>query len=135
MARYGKRFAKLLKRAKQSPQYWVSKITLDFANTLAAMLKAKGMSKKALAERIGASPAYVTKVLRGDANYTVETMVKLAMAVDARVEVRLLPRESGAWHSQKTAFTVPRVHQLVPCAGYLDASNEGEWQTVKLVHG
>ena len=39
------------------------------------------ISRVELAKRLGSSPAYITKVLRGDINFTVETMVRLAKAV------------------------------------------------------
>ncbi len=133
MARYGKRFATLLKRARRHPQYWVSRITLDFANRLSEMLKAKGMSKKDLAAKIDTSPAYITKVLRGDANYTVETMVKLAMAVDARVEVRLVPRVEAEWHTEKTLFLGSSACRPIPSGAFLKASNDGQWQTPGIV--
>jgi transcriptional regulator with XRE-family HTH domain len=129
MAHRNKRFAKLLGRAKQRPQYWVSKITLEFANTLSDMLKGKEISRKELAKMVETSPAYITKVLRGDANYTVETMVKLAMAVDAKVEIRLLSKEQNEWQPAETKF-VGRGFQPITINSTVAASNQGQWQTL-----
>ncbi|HHJ19984.1 MAG TPA: XRE family transcriptional regulator [Gammaproteobacteria bacterium] len=129
MAHSSKRFAKLLERAKQRPQYWVSKITLEFANTLSDMLKGKDISRKELAGIVETSPAYITKVLRGDANYTVETMVKLAMAVDARVEIHLLLKEQLEWKSAEIAFA-GRGFQPIAINNRVAASNQGQWQTL-----
>jgi hypothetical protein len=37
------------------------------------------------------SPAYITKIFRGDVNFTIETMVKLARRVGARLHLHLIP--------------------------------------------
>jgi transcriptional regulator with XRE-family HTH domain len=55
---------------------------------------AKDMNKAALAQKIGASPAYVSKVMRGDANFTLETMTKLAMAVGGKVQARIVDADA-----------------------------------------
>jgi transcriptional regulator with XRE-family HTH domain len=47
----------------------------------------KGITQAALAEKIGTSPAYISKVMRGDANFTLATMTKLAMAVDGKIKL------------------------------------------------
>ena len=50
-------------------------------------MDSKGVTQAALAEKIGTSPAYISKVMRDDANFTLETMTKLAMAVDGKIKV------------------------------------------------
>ena len=40
-------------------------------------------------ESTGIVAAYVSKILRGDVNFTLETMTKLAMAVGGRIDVRM----------------------------------------------
>jgi len=58
------------------------------------------MAQKDLAEKINTSSAYVTKVFRGDANFTIETMVKLARAVDGELQIRIEPKQSDdIWFS------------------------------------
>lgn len=59
------------------------------AAILRRRLEASGLSRSALARRLGASPAYVTKVLRGRTNFTLDSLVKIAAALGAEVEVRL----------------------------------------------
>ena len=50
------------------------------------------MSKADLAKKISSSPAYITKVLRGDSNLTIESLVKLSDAIDADLEINICPR-------------------------------------------
>jgi transcriptional regulator with XRE-family HTH domain len=64
----------------------------DFARELHSLMKQRGMSNAELARRLGVKRQFVTKLL-GGANVTLATMVKLAMALDAVVRVRLEDRE------------------------------------------
>lgn len=53
----------------------------DFAYRLESILKKEKISKKELAKTLNTSSAWVSKVLRGDANLTIDTMCKLVEAV------------------------------------------------------
>ena len=77
--------------AMKTDAYWVEKAKLNFALDLDKCRKEKGLSGKTLAEKLGTSAAYISKVFRGDANLTLESMVKLAHAIGAKVEIRLVP--------------------------------------------
>lgn len=44
-------------------------------------MKEEGLTQKALAERIGCSQQYVSKILKGTENLSLETMTKLEMAL------------------------------------------------------
>ena len=50
------------------------------------MMVEKNITKTDLAKKIGFSKAYITKVLRGEENFTVETMVKFSMALGCVIE-------------------------------------------------
>lgn len=60
-----------------------------------ARMQAQGMRNAELARRMGTSPAYVTRLFRGSANLSVETMVKLAQAVGDPLQVELAERADG----------------------------------------
>jgi|APCry4251928276_1046603.scaffolds.fasta_scaffold410068_2 transcriptional regulator with XRE-family HTH domain len=92
-------FNDLFQRAQKTDSYWAEKIILKFTNQLYRLLKNKNLSKKEFAEKIGTSQAYITKVLRGDANFTIETMVKLTRALDGSLEIQVMPKEENvAWY-------------------------------------
>lgn len=55
-------------------------------------MKRRGVSNAELARRLGVKRQFVTKLL-GGANVTLATMVKLAMALDAVVRIRLEDKE------------------------------------------
>jgi len=84
-------FRKFFESAKKRTTYWKEKAVLDFTEEIVNRMQALAVSRSELADRISAKPAFVTKALRGDNNFTIETMVKLGRALNARVRVHLEP--------------------------------------------
>jgi transcriptional regulator with XRE-family HTH domain len=96
-------FKQLFEEARRHDDYWTEGLIVDFTEELARWMKEKKVSRSDLAARIGHSPAYITKVLRGNANFTAATMAKLAKAVGAEVRIHLAPSESRTtWYDQAT---------------------------------
>lgn len=83
-----------LKKFKESiaknEGYWVERAKQDFAVVLDQRRKALGMTYSAIAEKIGTSAAYITKVFRGDSNLTIESMVKLAHSTGGRLSIQIV---------------------------------------------
>lgn len=84
-----KKYGDLVARAKRSVHYWTRVAMRDFTEDLLARMARRDMSNAALAIAANVSPAYITKVLRGSENFTLETMSKLALAVGCHVRVQL----------------------------------------------
>jgi transcriptional regulator with XRE-family HTH domain len=78
-----------LQSAKSEDTYWVEEAKLEFAMHLHANCKYQEVKQKDLAERLKTSQAYITKIFRGDANLTIESMVKLARALGLRLKIEL----------------------------------------------
>ena len=94
-------FKQLFEEARQHDDYWTEGVIVEFTEELARWMKEKKVSRSELAARIGHSPAYVTKVLRGNANFTASTMAKLAKAVGTEVRIHLAPSGSRTtWYDQ-----------------------------------
>jgi len=89
-----KSFKNLLAAAKLRDGYWVEKAKLGFSVELNRLFKHSGMTQSALAEKLATSPAYITKVFRGDANFTIETMVKLARAIEGELQIHIAPKQA-----------------------------------------
>lgn len=75
-----------------------SEFLADFAKGLVVedvlrAMEASGLSKNALAEKIGTSRQYLSKILDEDhrVNFTIETLAALASALELQLCVRLLP--------------------------------------------
>src|SRR5436309_6171212 len=84
-------FAKFFDDAKSRTVYWTEKAVLDFTEEVVARMKALSMNRSELAERLRVKPAFITKILRGDNNFTIETMAKVGRALKSRVRVHLEP--------------------------------------------
>jgi transcriptional regulator with XRE-family HTH domain len=84
-------FNQFFEKAKTGDAYWIEQAKLEFTEELCAQLGNSGMNRKDLAAKLGKSPAAITKMLRGDNNFELATMVKLARALDSELRVHLQP--------------------------------------------
>jgi hypothetical protein len=132
------KYSALLRRATNSVDYWTQVSIRAFVRDLIDRMDAKDISQAVLAERIGTSPAYVSKVMRGNANFTLETMTKLAMAVDGKIKVcivdgspmaKTLDTDAPNWGV--CVFTAKRVASsnvvALNVAGVVSAANAWEF--------
>lgn len=85
-----KKIDEFLSDAKRSDVYWVEKAKLDFAIKLDKQRKQSCLNLASVARKIGKSPAYITKVFRGDSNLTIESMVKLARATGGNLRIQIV---------------------------------------------
>lgn len=85
-------FKGLFTEARKDHAYWVEGAILEFTEDMARCMEEQGVSRSELARRIGTSPAYVTKILRGTTNFTLDTMVKVARALDCEFRCHLQPQ-------------------------------------------
>lgn len=100
----GLTFAEHLALARGRPTYWSYLASLEFIDQICAQMEAQGVSSAELARRMGTSRAYVSKVLAGEANFTIATMGKLAFALGLRVRTDLAPLRDAS--SAETTDTV-----------------------------
>ncbi len=85
------RYKRRSEEARSRPDYWVARLAYRFAGQITRVIAERGLSRADLARRVGVKPSYVTKVLKGDGNYTIKTMVKIAHALGYRADVILRP--------------------------------------------
>ncbi len=94
-----KSFAKLFEEAKKRDTYWVANAIYTFTEELHNMTEKKKITRTELARRMEVSPAYITKIFRGDVNFTIGTMVRLARRVGARLHLNLVQEGIEAYRS------------------------------------
>lgn len=94
-----KKIAEYLAGRKQHDSYWVEQLKLDFSISLEKRRKNAGLSYADLAKKIDTSPAYISKIFRGDANFTIESMVKLSRATGGKVDLRIIDEGAEVDHS------------------------------------
>lgn len=81
----------LLEQHRYSEDFIYEGLVLDLSYALKKIMEEKGLTKKELAERMGVSPAYITKIFKGS-NISLRTVAKIlsALEVDARIDFRII---------------------------------------------
>lgn len=85
-----KTFAALEARLATTPEYTAESVAVAFMVEINARMLAQGISNVELAQRMGTTRSYITRLFRGSANLSVQTMTRLAHAVGCAVRVQLL---------------------------------------------
>ncbi|MFT8613173.1 MAG: helix-turn-helix domain-containing protein [Gluconobacter oxydans] len=56
----------------------------------------EGMSQRAIAEKIGRDPGWLSKTLRGPANWTLKTVGSIVEAMDGKLVINAIPKEESS---------------------------------------
>jgi plasmid maintenance system antidote protein VapI len=90
--------------AESSADYWMGVPIAELTEDICRLMEEKQISRADLARRLGTSRAYVTKLLDGNANFTLATMVKLAMALDGALHLHIADRRAATrWYDEMPA--------------------------------
>jgi antitoxin component HigA of HigAB toxin-antitoxin module len=89
------RFANLFERFEQSENYHLDAAKVEISEQIYLAMEQQGVSKAELARRLGKSRAYVTKVLQGSTNFTLESLVRIARALDYQLDLQFSPRHKS----------------------------------------
>jgi transcriptional regulator with XRE-family HTH domain len=93
LAEEAKDYREFLDQLRSEPGYWKHFTILQFTTAMARLMKKHPrVSGKKLAQLLGVSPPTVSKALSGGENLTVETMTKLAAALNAAVHIHVAPK-------------------------------------------
>lgn len=99
-------FANQLKAYQDDPDYQLELLLLDINEQLVLWMNRRGLKRSYLAERLGVSKAFVSKLLNGNTNLTCKTLVRVANAAHLVLNVQLEPRyvrRLQAWQEQAMA--------------------------------
>ena len=82
-------FADLLAKYEQDDDYQISGLKVEIAEKIYSAMEKGGVSQAELARRLGKSRAYITKILQGNVNFTLETLAKISQALDCNLHFDL----------------------------------------------
>ncbi len=85
-------FSELYSEVLGTPEYLAAGVKLDVALMLESIMEAKKISKAELAKQLGCSKPYVTNMLRGDSNFSILTLAKVATALGCELRIQMTPR-------------------------------------------
>jgi len=128
------KFTEILNAAKQHDAYWESRLRQQFAVDLLGALEDLGISQREFAEKAAVSPGYVSRVLAGNENLSIRTLVKLARTLNLEPDLSVHKatatfRQSRAgsqdWSAlEKAAFRRHGAPQFQFAANTVSAVNE-----------
>ena len=85
-------YRRQLKELEASDSYWANGVAEQFVAALERVMNVRGISKAELAKLAGVSAPYITRVMNGNANLSMQSMAKLAKALGSVVHVHIAPR-------------------------------------------
>lgn len=85
--------AKRILDAQGSSDYQFERVVVDLTETICEIMAEKGITRTELATRMGKSKPWVTKVLRGDQNMTLKTVVSILWELGYRTEIMVEERK------------------------------------------
>lgn len=85
-------FQDLFGKARETQEYEVFGHVVTITEAWCARMKAVGMTRAQLAEKLKVSPAYISKLFTGQ-NLTIWTMVKISRALDLKLKISTRPSE------------------------------------------
>lgn len=88
-----KEFQERLNDVKQRDEYHIEKAKLEFSSLIFEAMEREKINQNELADRIGSSRQYVSKVLHGFSNLTIASMVKIARALNMKLDIRFIDGE------------------------------------------
>ena len=82
-------FQRSLQRHVDTPEFLEDRIRYQITEQVVEALEQQGLQRRDLGERMGVSPALVTRLLNGSPNLTIGTLARMATALGLDVEVKL----------------------------------------------
>jgi transcriptional regulator with XRE-family HTH domain len=80
-------FDKKLGEFKGSVDYETEKVILTLTERIVEIMDETGVSRAEMARRLGVSKAFVTKLLNGNPNLTIKSMVSIAIALGCEIDI------------------------------------------------
>lgn len=92
-------FTEKLDRFTDDPVFLIEEAILDFTEKLVAKMQEQKVSRSELAKRLDVSKSFITKLLNGNPNMTIKTMVTIAAMLDCRLNLDIYNKEYRAINS------------------------------------
>ena len=104
-------FEEMLDSVKDSFTFRLETIILNITEQISKRMKEKQTNRVQLAKALNVSPAAVTRVLRGNSNFTLKTLLTLGDVLDLNLEVnftsKITQQVQFHWSSSVYASSVP----------------------------
>jgi DNA-binding Xre family transcriptional regulator len=98
-------FKNMLEEFKDDFDFRLESLILGITDDICKEMEAQNITKSDLARRLEISPAAVTKILNGNANFTLKSILKIAMALDTVPIIGLSQKQPDGNVPQKLPMT------------------------------
>lgn len=75
----------------KAPEYWITQIQIAICRCADTFMREHNMSRTQLAEYLGVSKSYVTQILSGDYNYSIEKLADISIKLGYAPNVEFTP--------------------------------------------
>lgn len=90
------KYSNFINKAKSSFSYRLARLQNKFALDIERLMDHQNLKQKDLAKKARVKPAYISRVLRGDTNLSMKTMLKLAIALDSDISLQVKPQRKSS---------------------------------------
>jgi transcriptional regulator with XRE-family HTH domain len=99
-------YDKGFERAKNSFRFKLTYLENKIMEAVVREMNKKGISRTTLADKMGVTKSYVSKLLNNGSNVTIKKLLQIGEALGCNVDVSFLPREENIVHQELTTNVV-----------------------------
>ena len=98
-------FGDLLESYKDDFEFRLETLVFELTEQISKKLKEEKISRKQFAEKLNVSPAAVSKILNGNPNFTLSTLLAMADALKMELSIELKRKEISSPEVKRVATT------------------------------
>lgn len=103
------RYANLVAKLEESGQLAIEEAKVEMAERIYLAMGDAGISQAEFANRLGVSRSYITQLLDGEANFTIETLVKIGIALGRKL---ILPDYIRAQAQERAQYKEEEIEEI-----------------------
>jgi transcriptional regulator with XRE-family HTH domain len=114
-----------IKKYENDTEFLSEQLIIDFSELVVMKMQEQKLKRVDLAERLNVSKSFITKILNGNPNMTVKTMVSIANALNCNLWVDLYPKGFEIKRKAIYVYSEENPNILIPtsCEVVAHASN------------
>lgn len=101
-----------LEAARNTFEYRLEKVQFEVAEQTCKLIENQGVTRSELAQRLEVTPAYITKLLNGNPNLTIKSLLRISDALGQTLDIRFAPKLEIAQSTMTSCapgFSIPTV--------------------------
>jgi len=121
----------------KSAGYWIAEIQIGLYNCAVGFMEKHKMNRTQLAAYLGVSKGYVTQLLSGDYNFSLEKLVELALALGYVPQMAFEPKECriardrlevkpASWRPARYSAKVVAINKEMPVTAFQSVKSDKE---------